>query len=294
MPRKSRLKTLQDDSGLREFASQLVKKYIAGGRTPTLEELRGEFVAWQESSPRPKSPTKSQLKAQKIQRLKEYIDLANKLPPERKALDIEKVMFLDDQPVPPVRTTEYDLRKFRFLLLYLDKPQIPPDFREYILEGVSDEAKAFAASTQVNTQDDTSIPLLSQIYEALHKYEKFREAREKLLEIISLRTQVQPDALRRAVAHWMGLDVASHLYLDSDGILQLSVDSFAETVRGLQADRIRDCPVCGRIFWADRSDKSCCSEPCSNVFNTRRSRKRLSENRKYKRRLVKRKRSVKR
>jgi len=47
-----------------------------------------------------------------------------------------------------------------------------------------------------------------------------------------------------------------------------------------EASRIKECPICGRIFWAGRLTKSACSPRCTNTLNVRR----FSENQKRTRR----------
>ena len=40
-------------------------------------------------------------------------------------------------------------------------------------------------------------------------------------------------------------------------------------LEGIEADRIRECKVCYKIFWAGRKDVSCCSARCGKINNTR-------------------------
>jgi hypothetical protein len=44
--------------------------------------------------------------------------------------------------------------------------------------------------------------------------------------------------------------------------------------RALNANRIRACRICQRIFWAPRAKSECCSQRCRKVYNQRNSRAR--------------------
>jgi len=73
----------------------------------------------------------------------------------------------------------------------------------------------------------------------------------------------------------------SHARLLSDkGKLRIETSPFLTMLNGIQADRIRICPVCEKLFWAGRLDKSACGELCAGTLRQRR----LRENRQYKKR----------
>jgi hypothetical protein len=243
---------------------------------------------------------KGQLKM-KITKLKQYIGLANMLPPDRYALDIELALALGSIPgaprSPDVSVVELELKRFRFLLRYLMKSEIPSDLRKYILEGVSEKALQTALSPPEYipdpgrfTQEDVSPEMweeirnpLPEIYSALRKYDEFFKVREKLIEIARLGKE--STSIRIS---------SSYLYCDEYGVLQERSDPFTETVKGLEANRIRECPVCKRLFWADRSDQKACTKACANLYRVRKSRtpearQMRSENRKYMRQKAKRK-----
>jgi hypothetical protein len=264
---KKHSKNLQDEA-LKELirdVSRIWEKY--GGREPTPEEWASEMRALKKSLPR---STKEELKARQIERLEEYIDLANSLPPDRYSMDIGRAVR-EDPNAPPEGTTEYEVKRFKFLLFYLGEPETPPDFREYILEDVTDAVMSFVRAPNSVPEDEVWKPL-SGIVSALQRYDEFHETREKLRKIARMK-------LRRQLFLHNYVPARSHLYADSDGILRLSLDGFTQTVQGLKADRIRECPVCGRIFWANPKSKMACSPRCRNLHNVRRHRELTKKNR---------------
>lgn len=52
---------------------------------------------------------------------------------------------------------------------------------------------------------------------------------------------------------------------------------FVDILEGVEAQRIRRCSECTRIFWAGRVDKSACDDKCVNRRNVRLHRERYPE-----------------
>jgi len=73
------------------------------------------------------------------------------------------------------------------------------------------------------------------------------------------------------------VDKAAALYIEA-GVIKVSLAPFLRVLDGIEARRIRLCPVCEKLFWAGRVDKVGCTEECSRVLRQRR----LRENRRYK------------
>lgn len=67
--------------------------------------------------------------------------------------------------------------------------------------------------------------------------------------------------------------------------------SFLEEV---ELDRIKRCAheKCGKIFWAGRVDRPCCSDACRNAYKQKTHRERKKQNRPYKKRMQLRKRGT--
>jgi predicted RNA-binding Zn ribbon-like protein len=72
----------------------------------------------------------------------------------------------------------------------------------------------------------------------------------------------------------------SHFYTDKDGKIRFTPPSIVQLLEGIEAARIRECPVCYKIFWAGRRDMGCCSTQCSHTQRQRKYRERYLE--KYK------------
>lgn len=59
------------------------------------------------------------------------------------------------------------------------------------------------------------------------------------------------------------------LGVDGEGKLQVKRWPLLDALVGVEADRIRRCSECPRIFWAGRIDKYACSDKCVNRRNVR-------------------------
>lgn len=67
---------------------------------------------------------------------------------------------------------------------------------------------------------------------------------------------------------------------DAAGKLRIEHDSLLRALEGVETKRIRECPICGKLYWAGRLDKPACKTECDHVLRQRRYRERYSE--KYK------------
>jgi hypothetical protein len=47
------------------------------------------------------------------------------------------------------------------------------------------------------------------------------------------------------------------------------LELFLADLRGAEVDRIRECSVCRRLFFANRKDQPCCKPACANVRRVR-------------------------
>lgn len=249
--------------------------------------------------------SKSELVAEKIRKLKEFIEIANKIPPDHPAIDIRELareVWEAELPtqapfqLAPGRMTVYPrlpVRKpppaegsleswvfeFRVLLSYLEK--FPSDFRAYVLEDSVEHLSQIDLKGLGSDVDNTH---LSKIYGALRRYKEFRELREKLRKIARL---AKPDVPRWQRFFEGSILVHSTLRVGAHGTLELNLEPFVEVVQGLEANKIRECPICGVLFWADRKDQKGCTTACANIYRVRRYRGQRAENRRYKRRQLK-------
>jgi hypothetical protein len=60
-----------------------------------------------------------------------------------------------------------------------------------------------------------------------------------------------------------------HLDEDSEGRLAVHPHPILNALQGVERKRIRRCPVCAKIYWAERADQPACSKRCNNVRRSR-------------------------
>jgi hypothetical protein len=53
------------------------------------------------------------------------------------------------------------------------------------------------------------------------------------------------------------------------GELEFDVDPLVKILQGVEASRIRICPICKLLFWASRRDQPCCVIQCAKILRTR-------------------------
>ncbi len=73
------------------------------------------------------------------------------------------------------------------------------------------------------------------------------------------------------------------LILDSEGKIQIEQGPLLDVLKGVEAERIRRCSECQRIFWAGRMDKFACTKRCGQRRRIRLWRERYAENYKLQR-----------
>ncbi len=75
---------------------------------------------------------------------------------------------------------------------------------------------------------------------------------------------------------------AALITTDEDGKLFVTTTMtwLHEVIAGVEAERIHACPICEKIYWAERSDQPTCSERCNNIRRSRIQRGTYKESRK--------------
>lgn len=232
-------------------------------------KIPAEILLWFEGTKKQRERLKVE---QKKRRLHELIELSNLLPPTHTAANLDEIIGQDKEDAHSSRH-EFSvwLNKYKLLLVYLEK--FPSHFREYVLE---DSQERLAQIDMSNLTGEGNITHFSKIYGALSRYDEFREVRDKFRKLIRI---AHASSERQGLAHWFFMDrvsVHASLRVDKDGIVEISLDSFAETISGVDATRIRECNDCQRIFWAKRKDQSCCSKDCANRYHVRRYREKYA------------------
>jgi hypothetical protein len=67
--------------------------------------------------------------------------------------------------------------------------------------------------------------------------------------------------------------------INESGCIVIAKDIFDDAIDGVRAARIRRCPICERVFWADRKDQVCCTRRCNHIRQSRLSRRKKALNR---------------
>ena len=57
--------------------------------------------------------------------------------------------------------------------------------------------------------------------------------------------------------------------INKTGSTDITLGEFSRAIIGIDVKRIRRCPACENIFWAERVDRFCCSKECNGRLHTR-------------------------
>jgi hypothetical protein len=194
--------------------------------------------------------------------LRYYLVLANMVPPEPHLPKLDTgpgVRYVGE--LRDVDMSSLNIRERRenelFDLMMSQLRDFPQQVREYF--------ESFAAEVGK--------------FNAIYHYEQIQDAQEKLRIVITLNRELEtskkigkPPPFRP-----FALPLEMYLYVDDNGTLQVTWDSFAFAVKGKEASRIRQCGVCNSFFWAYRADQKCCGKKCSNAYRVRRHREKYAE-----------------
>ena len=96
-----------------------------------------------------------------------------------------------------------------------------------------------------------------------HKYTFLREA------VDVLRSIARTGAAKLRQGDFL-YPVGNFICTDEDGKIQFIKSTIVTVLEGVEAGRIRECPICQNIFWAGRTDQQCCSPRCRKIWHTRR------------------------
>ena len=73
------------------------------------------------------------------------------------------------------------------------------------------------------------------------------------------------------------------LTIDQGGRIHIVHSPLIRALEGVEAARVRECPICDRIFWAGRIDQPCCTSRCAGCLRTRRGRSDYQKNYRHRR-----------
>ena len=119
---------------------------------------------------------------------------------------------------------------------------------------------------------DATVSAEMQRDKASRKYRYLLEGKQMLTHIAEGQWLENIGPFRMLASNWLSVD--------ANGLIELQTPPLLECVQGVEAQRIRKCPVCEKIFWAERKDQQGCSVPCSHALRNRKYRRSYSE--KYK------------
>jgi hypothetical protein len=69
------------------------------------------------------------------------------------------------------------------------------------------------------------------------------------------------------------------LFEDENRNLQSETHPIFEMLKGVERERIRQCPICEKIYWAGRTDQPACGKRCNNVRRSRDQRRKSQDER---------------
>jgi hypothetical protein len=150
------------------------------------------------------------------------------------------------------------------------------------------QCKAIASTMPVSVSKFLGSP--DDVWEFMRKYRDFWQARQLIPAIARRDWKIADhpkfarnfDEYKRTRAVQKGLPMAIlvsaqiDVAVNAGGEVEILIDPVLKSLEGIAANRIRTCPVCGQIFWAQQSNSPCCSKSHRKTFNTRNSRNGLS------------------
>ncbi len=98
-------------------------------------------------------------------------------------------------------------------------------------------------------------------HEAYYRYSFVRESRNNLRAIIA-QNNASPAA---TAAGFQKLPIITQvtIRIDDDGKIEISPHMLARAIEGIEANRLRECEICRRIFFAGRITQQGCSPACA-------------------------------
>jgi predicted RNA-binding Zn ribbon-like protein len=134
-------------------------------------------------------------------------------------------------------------------------------------------------------------------FEEIDKRYRAAPALRKLLESIADQNRKRAEAVKPVFDDlFFELPAEAHNLLDSLALRMSNANKHATIeatgllktlIEEAELDRIKSCAfeTCGKLFWAGRIDRPCCSEPCRNAYRQKRHRLKKKQNEEYRERL---------
>lgn len=196
-----------------------------------------------------------------------------------KAPPVELISRPDDELPPdyPQRVSEY----IQSILDYsekvtdkveeLDKIEATAlDAINHCLEGLPKKFRDYVWQDKKECSNEETI-----IHAGIARYTLARQWRENLRLLIEVTTR-NLDRIER-LAYLQRINLHSGIDVDDRGFIRLNKDIFIAAVEDVDARRIKECPICRKLFWAGRITQQGCSTACSHALRNRRYRARYKD-----------------
>ncbi|MET0462923.1 MAG: hypothetical protein ABW007_07205 [Chitinophagaceae bacterium] len=149
--------------------------------------------------------------------------------------------------------------------LYDCLKEAPEEFRQFIYGDTRLQTPSFV--------ETYSPALFDKTINAITRFEEFAELRKNLLRLVRFIKSLGLEGRADLVGVDVPLPVLSTPVIDKQGFIRIGGNALIEALRDVEANRLRECADCKRIFWAKRIDQSCCDpKTCGNRRRVRRSR----------------------
>lgn len=136
--------------------------------------------------------------------------------------------------------------------------RLPKKLRDFV--GEYPEKEDDIERCIVGRMDLTGPALIQHQFDACERYDFLVVARDLLHNIANWGSPVGV-RLKALLPH--------ELTIDDNGRLALKPAPLTEHLLGVEVRRVRECPICEHIFWAERMDQPACSKRCNNIRRSR-------------------------
>jgi hypothetical protein len=195
--------------------------------------------------------------------LKWLIDKVNSLPREMKTLGDLKAQ---------VRAAPYDFPDVDLLIL-AEVEKLPSNLKEFV--GTFSDKKLTRPFSQKELAEMESWPSvvrdsLRSSWTTLQKDDEGRRVMRLRYDFLT-QGQIALDAIARGDTSAGPFFPEIWLYKDQNGEVDVATYPvpLLECLQGEEWDRICKCPICEKIYWAERIDQPTCSPRCNNIRRSR-------------------------
>ena len=117
-----------------------------------------------------------------------------------------------------------------------------------------------AAKEYLQYRDDEAMSSIDR-QQARLRYDYMVEGKDMLANIADVDLREFPYEFHGTA--WITTDENGKLFVTT------TIAWLQQVIGGIEAKRIHACPICEKIYWAERSDQPTCSERCNNIRRSR-------------------------